>query len=288
MKRILITGANSYIGTSFENYIKQWPSQYLVDTVDMIDDTWHKKSFEGYDVVFHVAGIAHRKETKKNSHLYYEVNRDLAVEVAKKAKHDGVRQFVFMSSMSIYGKNTGVITKKTFPNPVSNYGKSKFQAEQKITDLSNPIFHIAILRPPMLYGKYCKGNFQSLVKIIHKFPFFPSCKNERSMIYIKNFCAFIKLIIEENLAGTFFPQNKEYVQTEKMVRYIAETDGKELQFSVFAGIIVRVLRLFVPTVKKAFGNLIYKDTEDFEYKYCTTDFKKSIQESVSIGVREIE
>jgi UDP-glucose 4-epimerase len=108
------------------------------------------------------------------------------------------------------------------------------------------------------------------------------------MIYIKNFCAFIKLIIEENLAGTFFPQNKEYVQTEKMVRYIAETDGKELQFSVFAGIIVRVLRLFVPTVKKAFGNLIYKDTEDFEYKYCTTDFKKSIQESVSIGVREIE
>ena len=103
MKRILITGANSYIGTSFEKYVKQWPKEYTVDTIDMIKGTWKEKSFSGYDVVFHVAGIAHIKETKKNAPLYYKVNRDLTYEVAKKAKKEGIKQFVFLSSMSVYG-----------------------------------------------------------------------------------------------------------------------------------------------------------------------------------------
>lgn len=58
MKKILITGANSYIGTSFESYIKEnFTEQYLVDTVDMLDGSWREKSFTGYDSVFHVAGL---------------------------------------------------------------------------------------------------------------------------------------------------------------------------------------------------------------------------------------
>ena len=102
MKKILITGANSYIGTSFERYLKEnCPDEYIVDTVDMVDGSWRTQSFEGYDSVFHVAGIAHQKETKENAHLYYEVNRDLAIETAQKAKADGAKQFVFLSSMSI-------------------------------------------------------------------------------------------------------------------------------------------------------------------------------------------
>jgi UDP-glucose 4-epimerase len=65
MKKILITGANSYIGTSFENYIKEnFAGRYLVDTVDMIDGSWRDKSFSGYDAVFHVAGIAHSDNGK--------------------------------------------------------------------------------------------------------------------------------------------------------------------------------------------------------------------------------
>ena len=100
MKKILITGANSYIGTSFENYIrKNFSETYAVDTVDMIDGNWREKSFAGYDSVFHVAGIAHRKETRETAHLYYEVNCDLAIETADKAKKEGVKQFIFLSSM---------------------------------------------------------------------------------------------------------------------------------------------------------------------------------------------
>lgn len=108
-KRILITGENSYIGSSFANWLQQWPEDYAVDTVDMIDDGWKNRSFAGYDVVFHVAGIAHIKETSQNAELYYQVNRDLAFEVAEKAKKDGVNQFIFVSSMSVYGLEQGVI-----------------------------------------------------------------------------------------------------------------------------------------------------------------------------------
>ena len=153
MKRILITGANSYIGTSFEKYVSQWPERYETDTVDMIDGSWREKSFAGYDAVFHVAGIAHRKETKENAHLYYEVNRDLAIETAQKAKRDGVHQFIFLSSMSVYGKNTGVITQETPVAPKSNYGRSKAEAEKGIEGLQDADFNVAVLRPPMIYGK---------------------------------------------------------------------------------------------------------------------------------------
>ena len=167
-KRILITGANSYVGTSFEKWLSQWPDKYHVDTIDMIDGSWRGKSFEGYDVIFHVAGIVHRKETQANAHEYYEINRDLAVETAKKAKQDGVAQFIFMSTMGVYGMLTGVIKKDTVPNPKTHYAKSKLQAEEQIQKLSDDSFKVVILRPPMIYGKNCTGNYQKLVE--HVFP----------------------------------------------------------------------------------------------------------------------
>lgn len=113
MKKILITGKNSYIGESVENWLLKEPDKYKVDTVDMKDGSWKEKDFSEYDVVFHVAGIAHIKETSDNQELYYKVNRDLAYETAQKAKQGGIKQFVFLSSMSVYGVETGVINKNT-------------------------------------------------------------------------------------------------------------------------------------------------------------------------------
>ena len=84
MKKILITGANSYIGTSVEKWLDK--SEYVVDTVDMIDGTWKEKDFSKYDVVFHVAGIAHVSTDPNMEDLYYKVNRDLTIKTAKKAK----------------------------------------------------------------------------------------------------------------------------------------------------------------------------------------------------------
>ena len=103
MKKILITGADSYIGTSFERYIqKNYPNEYTVDTIDMTDERWCDTDFSCYDSVFHVAGIAHSdtgKISEEKAKLYYAVNTELTVETAKKAKADGAKQFIFMSSI---------------------------------------------------------------------------------------------------------------------------------------------------------------------------------------------
>ena len=258
MKNIIITGANSYVGTSFEKWLSQWPDKYHVDTIDMIDGEWRKKSFAGYDVVFHVAGIAHRKETKQNAHLYYEVNRDLAIETAKKAKTDGVRQFIFMSSMSVYGMETGIITKDTVPNPKSHYGKSKLQAEQGITALEDESFKVAILRPPMIYGKGSKGNYQRLRSFILKYKIFPNIANKRSMVQINNLSAYIQKCIDDNVLGMFFPQDPQYICTRDMCVKFAECNDIRITISSMFNIV----RLFnTGTVKKVLGDLYYSDMD---------------------------
>lgn len=260
MKKILITGANSYIGTSFEKYIKSFDG-YAVDTVDMIDGSWREKDFSEYDTVFHVAGIAHIKETEQNKDLYYIVNRDLAVETAQKAKNDGVKQFVLLSSMSVFGMTTGVITKKTVPMPASNYGKSKLQADEVIEKLECPDFKIAILRPPMVYGEGCKGNYQLLKKFALKSPVFPDYKNKRSMIHINTLCENVKEIIDSDKSGYFYPQDSEYVCTADMVQSIAAENGRKIRFVKVFNPVIKACKLNV--VQKVFGDLIYdRDIEE--------------------------
>lgn len=279
MKKILITGTNSYIGTSFEDYISKL-DDYQVDTVDMMDNLWKEQDFSSYDVVFHVAGIAHIKEIPEIESLYYEVNRDLVIDVAKKAKNSGVKQFVFLSSMSIYGLTSGIITPNTVPNPNTYYGKSKLQAEVGLQLLRDDSFKISVLRPPMVYGKNCKGNFQSLIKIAKKVSFFPYVNNQRSMIYIDNLSSFVKKAIDEELDGIFFPQNKEYVNTSNLEKLIANSMNKKMIIVKSTYPLIMLLRKFIVQADKAFGTLIYKDTEQFDFSYNVVNFEETIRKSV--------
>ncbi|NFP91587.1 NAD-dependent epimerase/dehydratase family protein [Clostridium sporogenes] len=275
MKKILITGANSYVGTSFKNWLKKWSKEYFVDVISVRDDKWKKKDFSKYNVVFHVAGIAHIKETKENAPLYYKVNRDLVYEVAQRAKSNGVKQFIFLSSMSVYGMETGVISKDTVPTPKSNYGKSKLQAEELISPLQDSKFKILVLRPPMIYGKGCKGNYVRLEKFALKSPIFPDIKNKRSMIYIDNLCEFVKQIIDDESKGLFLPQNDEYVCTSEMVKLICEVHGKKIHMTKLFNPLLRLLK--VSTFNKAFGDLVYdKRISEYKNKYCVNKFEESI------------
>lgn len=265
MSRILITGAGSYIGTSFENYINSLNENYIVDTVDMIDASWKDKDFSKYDVVYHVAGIAHIKEDESNKDLYYKVNYELAVNTAKKAKKEGVKQFVFLSSMSVYGMETGIITKETVPQPISNYGKSKLMAEEAMEKLRDANFKIAIVRPPMIYGEGCKGNYNSLVKFARMLPLFPYIDNQRSMLHIDNLNIYIKKLIDEESDGLYFPQDEEYVCTSEMVKGIAKEQGKEIKLTKLLNCFVYMAQKMPGKVgrmaNKAFGNLIYSKGE---------------------------
>lgn len=267
MKRILITGANSYIGTSFEKYIKEnYPEQYEIDTVDMVDGSWREKSFSGYDSVFHVAGIAHSDSGKisaEKEKLYYSVNTDLTIETAKKAKADGAKQFIFMSSAIVYGDSAPIgkdklITKDTPVSPANCYGDSKVQAENGIRPLNDDNFKVVILRPPMIYGKGSKGNYPLLSKIAQKTPIFPYVKNERSMLYIENLCEFVRLMTENEESGTFWPQNEEYSNTSELVKMIAEAHGKRVRLVKGFGWAIKLMSFVTPAVNKAFGSMRYE------------------------------
>lgn len=282
MKKILITGANSYIGSSFENYLnKNYNNCYQIDTLDMINESWKNFDFSSYDVIYHVAGIAHIKETKDNKDLYYKVNKDLAIEVAKKAKQENVKQFIFLSSMSVYGIEKGFITKDTTLNPKSNYAKSKLQAEEVLKSLQTKDFKICIIRPPMVYGKDCKGNFQSLIKFAKKLPIFPKVKNNRSMIYIDNLSEFVKLLIDNSEEGLFFPQNNEYSNTSYLVKLIGQSMNKKVRLFIGLGWLIKLSGLVIKKLTKAFGSLYY-DMKLSEYKqnYALSSLEESIKESV--------
>lgn len=283
MKNILITGKNSYIGTSFENWLMREPDKYKVDTVDMKDGSWKEKDFSSYDVVFHVAGIAHIKETSDNQDLYYRVNRDLAYETAQKAKQDGVEQFIFLSSMSVYGIENGVIDKNTPLKPNSAYGKSKVEAEDLINKLQEDSFTVATLRPPMVYGKDCRGNYPRLAGLALKTPIFPQVDNKRSMIYIDNLSEFVKQLVDNRSGGLFFPQNAEYVNTSEMVRLIAEAHGKKIVMTKLFNPLLRLLN--VSTVNKVFGDLVYDmSMSNYASEYRICGFRESIIKTE--GVRE--
>ena len=225
MKYILITGANSYIGTSVEAWLMKHSNEYTIDTIDMIDGTWKDFDFSKYDVIFHVAGIAHadvEHVSEERKQLYYTVNTDLAYNVAAKAKNEHVKQFIFMSSMIVYsGCKETHITKDIEPKPLNFYGDSKWQAELKIRTLEDSSFKVVILRPPMIYGKGSKGNYPQLAKIATKLPIFPKVENTRSMLHIDNLCEFIKQMIDNEETGIFFPQNDQYSNTSEMVKLIA-------------------------------------------------------------------
>lgn len=287
MKRILITGASSYIGTSFERYLaEKYPGLYAVDTVDMTDDDWRDTDFGGYDTVFHVAGIAHSdngKISKEKAALYYSVNTDLTVETAKRAKSDGAKQFVFMSSAIVYGESARIgrekmITRDTPLSPANCYGDSKVQAEKGLCLLDDENFKVVILRPPMIYGKGSRGNYPLLAKLARKLPLFPYIKNQRSMLYVENLCEFVRLMIENSERGIFWPQNSEYSNTSEMVKMIAASHGKKVRLVKGFGWALRIMSHLTGIVNKAFGNLIYDQAmSTYKEEYRVSDLPESIK-----------
>ena len=273
-KNILITGAGSYIGEKFRSYAaKHYENKFTIDEVDLLDASWKEQIFSKYDIVYHVAGIAHAdvgNVSDKTKEKYYTVNTDLAIDVARKAKEEGVKEFIFMSSMIVYGESAPygekkIVNSHTVPAPGNFYGDSKLQADVGVRDLADDDFKVIVLRPPMIYGRGSKGNYPMLAKLAKKLPVFPEVKNERSMLYIENFCEFLCqiMLIEEIWSNSvvLIPQNAEWTRTSDMVQEIAKARGKK----------VRKLRILNPAVllgskvpgkigglvNKAFGNSCY-------------------------------
>lgn len=286
MKKVLITGANSYIGINVEKRLKFENGQYEVDTISVKTDAWKMYDMRSYDTVFHVAGIAHAdigKTTEALETMYYKINTNLAIEVAEKAKKEGVRQFIFMSSIIVYG-NIEHITPDTQPKPANFYGDSKWKADCIIRELASDNFKVVVLRPPMVYGKNSKGNYRLLSLIAKHSLVFPKVNNKRSMLYIGNLCEFVKMIIDNEECGVFFPQNQKHVSTSKLVSEIANVYNHKIWFSSFMNVVVAVGKKMPGKVgrlcDKAFGDSWYEwSMSEYLQNYNITNFSNSIIET---------
>ena len=289
MKKILITGKGSYLGNSLKAYLEAFGDCYQVDCLSLRSGDWKEQSFRGYDAVYHTAAIVHQPRSKDapgELARYRAVNCDLAVDAAKKAKAEGVRQFVFLSTMAVYGLTaafgkTVTITAQTPTVPKDNYGLSKLEAERALLSLEGPDFRVAILRPPMIYGKDCKGNFRSLVSMARRLPFFPKVPNRRSMLYVGSLNRLVQQIIDREDRGIFCPQDPEYVNTSAMVQAIAAAQGKRLLLIPGFSWALHLLRHLTGAVDKAFGSLVYdKALSKLEEDYCIASFPDSVNMSL--------
>lgn len=302
-KKVLVTGAGSYIGQAFINYAKKnYPDNFEIEELDLMETSWKNVSFSKYDIVYHVAGIAHAdvgKVSEETKEKYYKVNTDLTVEVAKKAKEDGVREFIFMSSMIIYGESAPygkkkVIDENTVPMPANFYGDSKLQADVAVRTLADEKFKVIVLRPPMIYGKGSKGNYPILAKIARKLPVFPNVNNERSMLHIDNLCEFlcqILLVRETNdNAIVLIPQNTEWINTSAMVKEIANVSGKNIiELKVLKPAVIigsKIPGKIGGMVNKAFGNNCYAHNISV---YSNIDYQKiTLKESIKLTEKSME
>ena len=311
MKKILITGINSYIGNSFEQWVKDHNPDFTVEKLSLREPEWHFYDFSGVDVIFHVAGLAHAdvgKISDRQQKEYYRVNTDLTIELAQIAKEAGVKQFIYMSSIIVYGDSAPmgkrrVITDKTPMNPAGFYGDSKKKAEEGLVRLTGcqegvfawaakaqermearrlqaeslqaegtaeENFRLVILRPPMIYGPNSKGNYPLLEKAAKKIPVFPKVKNQRSMLYVESLCKLVSLLIQNEEEGVFFPQNKSYVSTCHMVDEIAKANGKSIWFT---GIGNPMLRLLSKT-RTGLGQTINKVFGNLVYDHAISEYRE--------------
>ena len=269
---ILITGENGYLSNNIKDeLIGRGYNAKNISVKNGIDNI----NFDNCSVIIHCAAIVHKREKSIGFELYNKVNYELTVKLAEKARCEGVKRFVFISSMSVYGSTSGKIDKDTETIPKSYYGITKLKAEKELLKMSDENFIVDIIRPPMVYGKGCPGNYISLSKLAKTAPIFPRVENKRSMIYIKNLTYFIyQLLMNEN-GGIYMPQDYEYVNTSDMVDCIAKCNGRKMVFCTFMGKLVQNINISI--FKKVFGSLYYDESIADRVKYI--DFDTAIKET---------
>lgn len=283
MIRVLITGANSFVGTNIEQWLQKEPEKYAVDTVDTMNYEWTKCNFANYDVVFHVAGIAHVDPKPSMASLYYKVNRDLTLDIARYAKEKGVKQFIYMSSKIVYHASKSlkgdIVTPETEPVPNDFYGDSKLQAEKGLKELECDTFKVAIIRPPIIYGPNSKGNFLRLGWLATKTPIFPAWHNKRSMIFIDNLAEFVKNLIDREMNGIFYPQNKELTDVVEIVSFFAHKYNKRIWISRIFNPLVWLGSFFLKPLPKMFSDSYYvPEMSKYDFDYQLVSFEDSLKE----------
>lgn len=263
MPKVLITGSNSFVGTNFRKFSKFSD----VAEISLIDNKPGEIGFSGYDVVLHLAAIVH--ESKKISRDdYIKVNRDLSLEVAERAKRTGVVQFIYMSTVKVYGRfipGSVPWNETSLCNPEEDYGRSKYEAEQELFKLESPGFTISVIRTPVVYGDCVKANMLKLIRLVDSVKILPfkDIRNARHFTYTGNLIAFIDRIIEKRMPGIFIAMDDNVLSTTQMVKLIADALGRKV-------ILFKAPVIFLKFGRWLFPNLIESLYESIELDNSVT------------------
>ena len=226
MMNILVTGSSGYIGN---NLINKYKHLYRFYTFSLQHSSMEDIDFNGIDSIVHCAALVHQS-IEHSYEKYYEVNVQYPLSLAKKAKENGVKHFVFLSTIAVYGETYEYIDENTKCMPSTYYGKSKLEAEKKLQELSDDIFSVSIIRLPMIYGANAPGNIASLISIIQKTPLLPFGKinNKRTFLYIDNLLQVVELVLRTKQKGVFLIGDDDALSTTKLIYLIAIALNKKL------------------------------------------------------------
>lgn len=256
MKRVLITGANSFIGTNFRKYSEN----RQIREISLKDNSPEDIDFTDVDVVFHLAAIVHQSK-KIDEKEYFRVNTDLCLRVAEQAKKAGVRQFVFLSTLKVYGKyihGSELRNETSECYPDDAYGKSKYAAETGLAKMENEYFTVSIIRTPLVYGEGVRANMISLIKLVDSVPLLPFGKtdNRRNFTFVENLVGFIDRIIEKNASGIFIVMDDNPLSTTELVNYISKYLKRRVLLFRIPRIFLRIGSFFFPDIiDRLYGSL---------------------------------
>ncbi|MFW3412520.1 NAD-dependent epimerase/dehydratase family protein [Aliarcobacter butzleri] len=257
--KLLITGSNGFIGNYFINNYK---SKYNIKTFSFLKDDINTLDCNTIDIVFHLSALVHQMDGASTNE-YEKINVIQTIELAKKAKESGVKHFVFMSTVKVYGEETNSkYTENTVCNPEDDYGKSKLKAEQELQKLEDENFKISIIRTPIVYGYGVKANIKNLINLVNKVPVLPfgKIKNKRSMVYIGNLCHLVDKIIIQKKSGIFLACDDEPLSTSKLIDLIAKNLAKKT-YLIKIPFFESLLKILKPSFhKRLYGSLEIDNT----------------------------
>ena len=263
---VLICGKHSYVGTSLMNNLGD---KFNFKELDMRTSEWKEFDFTPFDTIIYLAAIVHRPDVQ-DSHLYKEVNEDLPVKVAEAAAKQGVQQFVFFSTMAVYGlapslSGKGKVSVDTAYIPVDLYGKSKLNAEIQLVNLQKKYpFVLSIVRPPNIYGENCPGNYHRYMKLCARYLLlFPLLRhNQFSMIHVDHLSKVIGKLISDRVSGLVCPQDEGEKSNAVRIFQMAKENNRVHYQSIFLGKILYAFYKVFPMkqITNLFGDMYYDES----------------------------
>lgn len=282
MNKILITGSNGYLAS---NFLNQYKKVYDFEKFSLLNQKIEDINFDNIDIILHCAALVHQK-VEQPYEKYHEINVDYPLKLAKLAKQNSVKQFVFISTIAVYGEEKEKLDENTICNPITPYGKSKLEAEKGLLKLNDDSFIVSIIRAPMIYGKNAPGNIDSLIKLVKKLPIIPLGKiaNKRSFISIQNLCFIINEIITHQKAGIFLASDDEPISTSRLIELIAKNLDKKV-YLVKIPFFETLLKLLKPSFyKRIYGSLEVDNSISKEKLNLKNPY--SVEEGISLMLKD--